>query len=253
MSSTPSLDPSAMLASQSAELLPDSEADPPSANPLPEHAAELWLYRSRTTALLRRYLRFSIEVGRLPSILGRELFRSKVTSYRMASFEDAVIFVYDVERALAQLNAFAQLLIATIIFQEYSQDEAAERLRCARRTICREFPEALDRMSEICLEGGLLNRLPCAAVENSCQGGPKGDFGLSDCKQGEYICAKYGTISFSECYSENREQEKRARPWRRAFLFAHPWPPCRKSSRPPHRPSCAECGGDGAASHRRGK
>jgi hypothetical protein len=184
MSTTPSLEATAMLASGSAELLRSLEADAASPE-LRKRAADLWLYRSRTAALLRRYLRFSIEVGRLPSILGRELFRSKVTSYRMSSFEDAVIFVYDVERALAQLNAFGQLLIATIIFQEYTQDEAAEHLRCARRTICREFPEALDRVSEIFLNGGLLNRLPCPAVENSCQGGREADLGLSDCKQGE--------------------------------------------------------------------
>src|SRR5207245_2027953 len=65
---------------------------------------DLWPYRERTIPLLKRYLRISIEVGRLPSLLGRELFRSKVTSYRMSSFEDAVIFVHDVERALAQLD-----------------------------------------------------------------------------------------------------------------------------------------------------
>jgi hypothetical protein len=172
VSAIPLLDPTAALASESAERLRNAEADSPYGE-LRERAAELWLYRSRTAALLRRYLRFSIEVGRLPSILGRELFRSKVTSYRMSSFEDAVIFVYEVERALAQLNGFAQLLIATIIFQEYTKDEAAEQLRCARRTICREFPEALDRISEIFLNGGLLNRLPCPAVENSCQGGAR--------------------------------------------------------------------------------
>ena len=78
MSAIPSPDPSAVLASRSADLLPDSEADPPSTNPLPERAAERWLYRSRTTALLRCYLRFSIEVGRLPSILGRELFGNNI-------------------------------------------------------------------------------------------------------------------------------------------------------------------------------
>jgi len=184
MSATPSLAPPALLACGPAEALQDSEAAV-FPQQLSRRAAELWLYRSRTAALLRRYLRFSIEVGRLPSILGRELFRSKVTSYRMASFEDAIIFVYDVQRALSQLNPFGQLLIATIIFQEYSQDEAAEHLRCARRTICREFPEALDRISEIFLEGGLLNRLPCAHVDNSCQGGLEADFELSACKQGE--------------------------------------------------------------------
>src|SRR5690349_8784709 len=67
---------------------------------------DLWLYRERTVALLRRYLRISLEVGRLPSLLGRELFRSKVTSYRMSSFEDGVIFVHDVEHVLDQLNDF---------------------------------------------------------------------------------------------------------------------------------------------------
>jgi hypothetical protein len=131
MSSALFLEPAATLASESAELLRNSEADAFSANPLSMRAAEPWLHRSRTAAQLRCYLRFSIEVRRLPSILGRELFRSKVMSYRMSSFENAVIFVYYVERALAQLNAFGQLLIGTIIFQEYTQDEAAEHLRCA--------------------------------------------------------------------------------------------------------------------------
>jgi hypothetical protein len=133
---------------------------------------DLWLYRERTIALLRRYLRISIEVGRLPSLLGRELFRSKVTSYRMSSFEDAVIFVHDVERALDQLDNFGKDLVAVIVFQDYSQDEAAEILHCARRTVCREFPEAIDKVSDLFLDGGLLNRLPPRRpVENSCQGG----------------------------------------------------------------------------------
>jgi hypothetical protein len=147
--------------------------------------AELWLYRERTIGMLRRYLRFAIEVGRLPSILGRELFRSKITSYRMASFEDAVIFVHDVERALEQLVLFHQQVIATVIFQEYTQEEAAEVLRCGRRTISREFPIAVDCISEIFLNGGLLNRLPTVPVEKTCQGGQAGDFPLNDCKEGE--------------------------------------------------------------------
>ena len=147
--------------------------------------AELWLYRERTIGMLRRYLRFAIEVGRLPSILGRELFRSKITSYRMASFEDAVIVVHDVERALEQLVLFHQQVIATVIFQEYTQEEAAEVLRCGRRTISREFPIAVDCISEIFLIGGLLNRLPTVPVEKTCQGGQAGDFPLNDCRQGE--------------------------------------------------------------------
>src|SRR5689334_1903147 len=35
------------------------------------------IYRGRTVAMLRRYMRYSIETGRLPSLLGREFFRAK--------------------------------------------------------------------------------------------------------------------------------------------------------------------------------
>jgi hypothetical protein len=147
---------------------------------------DLWLYRERTVALLKRYLKFSIEVGRLPSLLGRELFRAKITAYRMASFEDAVIFVHDVERILEQLDGFSKDLIAVIIFEDYSQDEAAEVLQCARRTVCREFPETIDRLSERFLESGLLNRLPAKrTVENFCQGGQNGEFPATACKHAE--------------------------------------------------------------------
>lgn len=147
---------------------------------------DLWLYRERTIGLLKKYLRLSIEVGRLPSLLGRELFRSKVTSYRMATFEDAVIFVHDVERILDQLDPFSKDLVAVIIFQDHSQDAAAHILRCNRRTICRQFPEAVDAISERFLEGGLLNRLPLPRpVENSCQEGEGGQFSATTCKQSE--------------------------------------------------------------------
>src|SRR5450755_2465766 len=62
---------------------------------------DLWLYRERTLGMLRRYQRLSVEVGRLPSLLGREFFRTRVTSYHAGTFEDAVIFVHDVARGLA--------------------------------------------------------------------------------------------------------------------------------------------------------
>jgi len=112
--------------------------------------AELWLYCDRTTGLLRRYRRISIEVGRLPSLLGRELlFRTRVSSYHVTSFEEAVIFVRDVECRLQKLNEFDRKLLTWIIFQEYTHDEAAEMLGCWRRTIGRRFTGALDRLSGV--------------------------------------------------------------------------------------------------------
>src|SRR5277367_2294179 len=65
-----------------------------------ETEIDLWSYRSRTMALLRRYARASVEVGRLPSLLGREFFRSRVTSYSMRNFEDTMVFVTDMEHTL---------------------------------------------------------------------------------------------------------------------------------------------------------
>lgn len=146
---------------------------------------DLWLYRERTVALLRRYLQSSIEIGRLPSLLGRELFRSKVTAYHMSSFEDGVIFVHDVEHALEQLRDFWKHLIALIVFQDYTQDEAADVLHCARKTVNREFWLALDRVSELFLAGGLLNCLPDPTCGKLCQEGGEAGFLLTDCKQGE--------------------------------------------------------------------
>jgi DNA-directed RNA polymerase specialized sigma24 family protein len=97
--------------------------------------------------ILRRYQRLSIESGRLPSLLGREFFRTQVTTYHAGTFEDAVIFVHDVARGLAQLGAFEHKLIAKIALQDYTQNETARVLGCRRRTVGRRFPEALDQMN----------------------------------------------------------------------------------------------------------
>jgi DNA-directed RNA polymerase specialized sigma24 family protein len=134
---------------------------------------DLWLYRERTLGMLRRYQSMSVEVGRLPSLLGREFFRSRVTSYRAGTFEDSVIFVHDVANGLAQLGGFERELIAKIALQDYTQNETARLLGCWRRTVGRRFPEALDRLTEIFLQAGLLIRLPATDVAraNTCQEG----------------------------------------------------------------------------------
>jgi hypothetical protein len=153
-------------------------ADPPA----PSSDPDLWLYRDRTVALLRRYMRLSIEVGRLPSLLGREFFRTRVTSYGSTTFEDSVIFVHDVERSLEELNEFETKLIAKIVLQRFSQAEAGRLLGCGYRTVERLFPEALDRVSEILLKRGILTGLPNSKPEvpKTCQGGKTGRFLASE-------------------------------------------------------------------------
>ena len=154
---------------------------------VPGHDPDLWLYRDRTLGLLRRYLQLSIEVGRLPSLLGREFFRTQVTSYRATTFEDAVIFVHDVARGLKQLDEFDRKLIAKIVLQDYTQNETAHLLGCRRRTISRRFPEALDELTNIFLKAGLLIRLPATDVARvkSCQEGKTEEIPASDSEQTE--------------------------------------------------------------------
>ena len=130
------------------------ENGPPDRNP------DLWLYRKRTVGLLRRYMRFSIETGRLPSLVGREFFRAKVTYYTATTFEDRVIFVRDVEKCLNRLEHWDQQLVARIISQEYGQEQAARILHCSRSKVARRLPEVLDLLSEDFLRVGLLSGLP---------------------------------------------------------------------------------------------
>jgi DNA-directed RNA polymerase specialized sigma24 family protein len=161
-----------------------------------ENDPELCLYRGRTVILLRRYLRMSLEAGRLPSLLGREFFRTHFTAYQAHTFEDVVIFVHDVEASLEELDEADRKLIAMIALQEHSQEEAARLLGYTRRSISRHYAEALDRVSEIFLHKRILEPFPCIDLvrENSCQEGKIDDLAVSDCDHGKNNFAKNGQL-----------------------------------------------------------
>ena len=125
-------------------------------------APELAFYRKYTEGLLRRYVKMSMEAGRAPSLLGREMFRARVTNYQVHGFDDVVIFVHDVERCLAKLDSEQQLIIERIALQEYTQVEAAGMLGLTARTLVRRYDETLDVLTEILLERKLLHpRIAC--------------------------------------------------------------------------------------------
>ena len=115
-------------------------------------------------------MRYSIETGRLPSVLGREFFAAPVSPYSFVTFEDRVIFVHDMETSLNQLDDFSREIIARHILQEHDQEATARLLHCAERTVRTYVPIALDLLSEILLDVGLLDRT-FSIRENSCQEG----------------------------------------------------------------------------------
>lgn len=113
-------------------------------------------YRKHTEKTLRRYLYASMLVGRAPAILGDPLGRGWVSSRRVKTFEDAVIFVLDVERCLNKLGSVDRALLSRIVLQEYTHEETASLLGVSVRAISYKYPMALDRLTELLLRSGLL-------------------------------------------------------------------------------------------------
>jgi hypothetical protein len=116
----------------------------------------LAFYRKHCESMLRRYLYASMQVGRAPSILGDPVSRGWASSRPIRTFEDAVIFVLDVEKCLNQLGSLDRQMLSRIVLQEYTQVEAASLLGMSVRTISYKFPQALDRLTEKLLEAKLL-------------------------------------------------------------------------------------------------
>ncbi len=117
----------------------------------------LVFYRQYTEALLRRFMKMSMQSGRVPSLLGRELFRGKVTSCKVQGFDDVVIFVHDVGRCLEQLDPGLRHLVRRIALEEYTQQETAAMLGIGLRTVARRYAEAIDKLTRLFIDRKMLD------------------------------------------------------------------------------------------------
>ena len=133
---------------------------------------ELAFYRSHTEGMLRRYISMSLESGRVPSLLGKEMFRGNVTSCQVHGFDDVVIFIHDMENCIARLDACEQRLIRRIAVQQFTLREVAEMVGNTRKTVLQQYNEAINRLTGILLDVRLLE--PFADYQTSCQGGEQG-------------------------------------------------------------------------------
>lgn len=113
-------------------------------------------YRKHTERMLRQYLHASMQVCRSPELLDRSVGRGWVSSRRVKTFEDAVIFVLDIERCLKRMGQVDRLLLERVVMQEYTYLEAAKLMGLTERVLARRVPEALDRLTELLLASGLL-------------------------------------------------------------------------------------------------
>ena len=115
-------------------------------------------FRAQTLAIVRHFFEISCQVGRLPSILGREFFRAKVSCHGVPSFEEQAVFVHDVERALGRLNPQSLEVISLVGLYQYSLEEVALLLRRSRGCVVDRFTDAVDTLAQIFLTSGLLRK-----------------------------------------------------------------------------------------------
>jgi len=137
------------------------EENPKPATPPRSVAPSLAFYRKYTEALLRRYAHMAMETGRVPSLLGRELFRGRVTNYVVHGFDDVVIFVHDVERCIEELDDEELQMIERIAVQEYTLEEAAGLMRLPLWTINRRYGDSLDVLTRMFLDRKMLEPAIC--------------------------------------------------------------------------------------------
>lgn len=117
------------------------------------------IYRARARALLRRYYRIALATGRMPCLLGGDVFRARITRYSGITFEDRMIFVHDVEACLGRLDDFAQKILARMILEEWTGRETAHLEGCCAKTARRTCRRALQDLSDVLLERRLLEPL----------------------------------------------------------------------------------------------
>lgn len=125
-----------------------------------ERELEFAPYRRNTIWLLRRYFRTSLQIGRLPGILGREFFRSRVSSRKACTFEDEVIFATDLDRCVSRLDAQEKYLVGALVMQEYDQEQLAQMLGLTRMWVRHHFYRAIDRLTRMFIAGGYIQPKP---------------------------------------------------------------------------------------------
>lgn len=116
-------------------------------------------------ALLHRFFRKSLLVGRMPSLLGREVYPARLQGRSVTAFEETVVFVCDVDRCLSGLEPIDQRLIAYCILEDHTEWEAARHFHRSQSDISRRLHLALDLLHDTFCRLGILKPLESELIE----------------------------------------------------------------------------------------
>lgn len=140
-----------MTAAEPAPPPPAAEEEATDARP------EMVCFRNQTLALVRHYFELSSQYGRLPSLMGREFFRARVSHHAIPGFEEQAVFTRDVELCIARLSAEHQEIVTIMGLYHFTHEEVAQMLHISKTAIHQSFAEALDALAEIFLAAGILS------------------------------------------------------------------------------------------------
>jgi DNA-directed RNA polymerase specialized sigma24 family protein len=133
------------------ELFPHDESPDLDSRP------EMICFRGQTLFMVRHFFEISSQLGRLPSLMGREFFRAKCSHHAIPSFEEQAVFNRDIELCLARLTDQQAEIITLVGLYDFSREDAAAMLGCSRAWASERLATALDRLAEIFLHAGLLS------------------------------------------------------------------------------------------------
>ena len=117
---------------------------------------DLQFFRSQTIGIVRHFFEIASQIGRMPSILGREFFRARVSHHAIPSFEEQAVFVHDVERALSKLNETDAEVLALVGLFQFTLDDVATILGRSPSGVAKRYHKSIDHLAEIFLESRLL-------------------------------------------------------------------------------------------------
>jgi hypothetical protein len=124
-----------------------------------EDLSEFAIFRKQTLGLLRYYFKLSLDYGRIPSVLGGEVMRSRVSHTKMYTIEDDTIFLYDMNRCLEQELSETELrMLALVVFMNHTYEESGAILQYSEKQIRRIFPNVTDRLTRAFFERDFMKR-----------------------------------------------------------------------------------------------
>ena len=149
------------LAARKARLLLLRSAAPTPPPPAPpaeetDPRPEMVCFRSQTLAMVRHYFELSSQFGRLPSLMGREFFRARSRIMPFPASRNRPCSCAISSCRIGRLSAEHQEIVTIAGIYHFTHEEIAQMLHMSRSSVRMWFAEALDALSEIFLEAGVL-------------------------------------------------------------------------------------------------